>query len=147
MPPTTSHASFGCLSSELRACHLYVVSSAAEGFRLQPQRPPVLLLYGEADSVSHPAPSAAGLSAALGAGPMPALLPSPQYLNLPYTVTAAGAANGEGSWGSLPSRKDWVKPQGMTAALVAKAGHNVMLERPVETNQLLWEFVKSHLTD
>lgn len=113
---------------------------AAATFRDSPRRPPVLLVYGEEDRLSPPASCAASLAAALGAGHLPSTLPSPQYLRLPSTATAAGGDGSDG--GALASPTEWARTKQVTAVLVGRAGHNVMLEQPLETNRVVWEFVK-----
>ncbi|OEH75041.1 alpha beta hydrolase family protein [Cyclospora cayetanensis] len=127
---------------------------AADAFRDKSHRPPVLLLYGEGDSVTPPAASAAALAAALGAGPLPASLPSPQYLRLPYTACGAEIRGSSCSNRNLSEclgggphvpPEEWARQGAVTAAVVGKAGHNVMLEQPLETNKVIWEFIKRQL--
>ncbi|KAL8424635.1 hypothetical protein Efla_004258 [Eimeria flavescens] len=112
-------------------------------------RPPVLLVYGEEDSLKAPGPSASAVAAALGGGALPLQLPSAAYLGLPYTATVARAAAAadeeDGSEEGLTSPHRWAQPGAVSAVLVGHAGHNVMLEQPQETNRLVWDFVKQQL--
>ncbi|KAL8446820.1 hypothetical protein Emag_004581 [Eimeria magna] len=83
------------------------------------------------------------MSAALGGGPLPAHLPSPSYLGLPYSAVGGGApAEGDACESSLVSPAAWARPGAVTAVLLAHAGHNCMLEQPQATNQVVWGFIK-----
>ncbi|KAL8452688.1 hypothetical protein Emed_001252 [Eimeria media] len=120
--------------------------AAAAAFRRSASRPPVLMLYGEEDAITPPASCAANMSAALGGGPLPAHLPRPSYLGLPYSAVGGPPDEGDASESSLVSPAAWAKSGAVTAVLVAHAGHNCMLEQPQATNQVVWDFVKQQAT-
>ncbi|KAL8274663.1 hypothetical protein Esti_001378 [Eimeria stiedai] len=81
--------------------------AAAAAFRRSRNRPSVLLLYGEEDAITPPFSCAANVSAALGGDPLPAHLPSPSYLGLPYAAVGGPFEEGDACDSSLVSPAAW----------------------------------------
>lgn len=101
--------------------------SAAEALRRQTTRPAVLLLYGASDALAPPAESARFWASAFGYGPLP----------------FEGLEGQDVAHTSVPS-EDSAGPD-LRAVIIEKAGHSVMLERPIEVNRVIWRFAKEFL--